>query len=69
MFPLVLQLPVGEVWCVQTWRQPPPQEQLENDIATSFAAFQRHTFDEDHSDPILQGIFFFFPSGLKADHF
>uniref|UniRef100_A0A452FEA8 Transforming growth factor beta regulator 1 n=1 Tax=Capra hircus TaxID=9925 RepID=A0A452FEA8_CAPHI len=34
---------------------PPPQEQLENDIATSFAAFQRHTFDEDHSDPILQG--------------
>uniref|UniRef100_A0A4W2IEC7 Transforming growth factor beta regulator 1 n=1 Tax=Bos indicus x Bos taurus TaxID=30522 RepID=A0A4W2IEC7_BOBOX len=34
---------------------PPPQEQLENDIATSFEAFQRHTFDEDHSDPILQG--------------
>ncbi|KAM9763684.1 transforming growth factor beta regulator 1 [Dama dama] len=34
---------------------PPPQEQLENDIATSFEAFQRHSFDEDHSDPILQG--------------
>lgn len=39
---------------------PPPQEQLENDIATSFEAFQRHSFDEDHSDPILQGIFFYF---------
>nr|XP_006209897.1 transforming growth factor beta regulator 1 isoform X1 [Vicugna pacos] len=34
---------------------PPPKGQLENDAATSFEAFQRHTFDEDHSDPILQG--------------
>ncbi|EPY88773.1 transforming growth factor beta regulator 1 isoform 4 [Camelus ferus] len=33
---------------------PPPEGQLENDAATSFEAFQRHTFDEDHSDPILQ---------------
>lgn len=35
----------------------PPQGPLENDAAVSFAAFQRQTFDEDHGDPILQGIF------------
>uniref|UniRef100_A0A8D1MV22 Transforming growth factor beta regulator 1 n=1 Tax=Sus scrofa TaxID=9823 RepID=A0A8D1MV22_PIG len=34
---------------------PPPQRQLEDDSATSFEAFQRQTFDEDHNDPILQG--------------
>lgn len=32
-----------------------PQGPLENDAAISFEAFQRQTFDEDHSDPILQG--------------
>ncbi|KAM5312727.1 transforming growth factor beta regulator 1 [Glossophaga mutica] len=33
----------------------PPQGLLESEAAISFEAFQRQTFDEDHTDPMLQG--------------
>ncbi|XP_060035829.1 transforming growth factor beta regulator 1 isoform X2 [Erinaceus europaeus] len=33
-----------------------PQGLSENDTTISFEAFQGQTFDEDHSDPILQGL-------------
>lgn len=32
-----------------------PQGLPENDVAVSFEAFQRQTFDEEHNDPILPG--------------
>ncbi|XP_076702348.1 transforming growth factor beta regulator 1 isoform X5 [Callospermophilus lateralis] len=32
-----------------------PQGLPENDVAVSFEAFQRQTFDEEHDDPILPG--------------
>ncbi|KAM5245697.1 transforming growth factor beta regulator 1 [Ctenodactylus gundi] len=32
-----------------------PLELPENDTTVTFEAFQRHTFDEDHNDPILPG--------------
>ena len=35
----------------------PPQGLLESEAAISFDAFQRQTFDEDATDPMLQGIF------------
>ncbi|KAF6083199.1 transforming growth factor beta regulator 1 [Phyllostomus discolor] len=33
----------------------PPEGLLESEAAISFEAFQRQTFDEDHTDPMLQG--------------
>ncbi|KAF6083194.1 transforming growth factor beta regulator 1 [Phyllostomus discolor] len=34
----------------------PPEGLLESEAAISFEAFQRQTFDEDHTDPMLQAI-------------
>lgn len=41
------------------------QELPENDATISFDAFQGQTFEEDHDDPILNGIFSFHLSPWK----
>lgn len=37
----------------------PPQGPPEDDASISFEAFQRQAFDEDRTDPILQGSLVF----------